>query len=143
ILAAEAMGADFAYMGSAFIATEEARAVEDYKRMLVESGAEDIVYTNLITGVHGNYLKSSVRNAGLDPDNLETSDSSAMSFAQGRNKKWKDIWGAGQSVSGINAVLPAGELVARLHAEYLEARRKLAGASPLVNPNWARLAQAA
>lgn len=143
ILAAEAMGADFAYMGSAFIATEEARAVEEYKRMLVESGAEDIVYTNLITGVHGNYLKSSVRNAGLDPDNLETSDKSAMSFAQGRNKKWKDIWGAGQSVSGIHEVVPAADLVARLHREYLEARRRLGGASPLVNPNWAALAEAA
>ena len=143
ILAAEAMGADFAYMGSAFIATEEARAVEDYKRMLVESGAEDIVYTNLITGVHGNYLKPSVRNAGLDPDNLETSDSSAMNFASDRKKKWKDIWGAGQSVSGIHAVLPAGELVARLHREYLEARRRLGGVSPMVNLNWARLAQAA
>jgi nitronate monooxygenase len=143
ILAAEAMGADFAYMGSAFIATEEARAVDDYKQMLVEAGADDIVYTNLITGVHGNYLKPSVRNAGLDPDNLETSDKSAMSFAQGRNKKWKDIWGAGQSVSGINAVLPARDLVTRLHGEYLEARRKLGGASPLVNPNWTRLAEAA
>lgn len=140
ILAAEAMGADFAYMGSAFIATEEARAVEEYKRMLVESAADDIVYTNLITGVHGNYLKTSVRNAGLDPDNLETSDKSAMSFAQGRNKKWKDIWGAGQSVSGIDAVLPASDLVGRLHREYLEARRKLGGASPLVNPNWAEAA---
>lgn len=137
ILAAEAMGADFAYMGSAFIATEEARAVEEYKNMLVESAADDIVYTNLITGVHGNYLKSSIRNAGLDPENLETSDKSAMNFAQGRNKKWKDIWGAGQSVSGINAVLPAAELVGRLHREYLEARRKLGSASPLVNPNWA------
>lgn len=143
ILAAEAMGADFAYMGSAFIATEEARAVEEYKAMLVASGAEDIVYTNLITGVHGNYLKPSVRKAGLDPDNLESSDSSAMSFASDRQKKWKDIWGAGQSVSGIDAVLPTAELVARLHREYLEARRKLGGASPLVNPNWARLAQAA
>jgi len=140
ILAAEAMGADFAYMGSAFIATEEARAVEEYKNMLVESAADDIVYTNLITGVHGNYLKTSVRNAGLDPDNLETSDKSAMSFAQGRNKKWKDIWGAGQSVSGIDAVLPASDLVGRLHREYLEARRKLGGASPLVNPNWAEAA---
>ena len=137
ILAAEAMGADFAYMGSAFIATEEARAVEEYKNMLVESAADDIVYTNLITGVHGNYLKSSIRNAGLDPENLETSDKSAMNFAQGRNKKWKDIWGAGQSVSGINAVLPAAELVGRLHREYHEARRKLGSASPLVNPNWA------
>lgn len=140
ILAAEAMGADFAYMGSAFIATKEARAVEEYKNMLVESGADDIVYTNLITGVHGNYLKTSIRNAGLDPDNLETSDKSAMSFASGRNKKWKDIWGAGQSVSGIDAVLPTAELVSRLHREYLEARRKLGGASPLVNPNWAKAA---
>jgi len=137
ILAAEAMGADFAYMGSAFIATDEARAVEEYKRMLVESGADDIVYTNLITGVHGNYLKTSVRNAGLDPDNLETSDKSAMNFAQGRNKKWKDIWGAGQSVSGIDAVWPAAELIGRLHREYLEARRDLGAASPLVNSNWA------
>jgi len=143
ILAAEAMGADFAYMGSAFIATTEARAVDDYKRMLVESGADDIVYTNLITGVHGNYLKHSVRNAGLDPDNLESSDKSAMNFASDRKKKWKDIWGAGQSVSGIDAVVPAGDLVARLHGEYLAARRALGGASPLVNPNWARLAQAA
>ncbi|MDB5415136.1 MAG: putative dioxygenase related to 2-nitropropane dioxygenase [Rubritepida sp.] len=143
ILAAEAMGADFAYMGSAFIATEEARAVEDYKRMLVESGASDIVYTNLITGVHGNYLKPSVRNAGLDPDNLETSDSSAMNFSSDRKKRWKDVWGAGQSVSGINAVVPAAELVARLHGEYLAARRALGGASPLVNPNWARLTHAA
>ena len=140
ILAAEAMGADFAYMGSAFIATEEARAVEEYKNMLVESAADDIVYTNLITGVHGNYLKTSVRNAGLDPDNLETSDKSAMSFASGRNKKWKDIWGAGQSVSGIHAVLPAADLVARLHREYMEARRKLGGASPLVSPKWAEAA---
>jgi nitronate monooxygenase len=143
ILAAEAMGADFAYMGSAFIATEEARAVDSYKAMLVEAGAEDIVYTNLITGVHGNYLKASIRNAGLDPDNLEQSDSSAMSFASDRKKKWKDIWGAGQSVSAITEVLPAGALVARLHAEYLEARAALGGASPLVNPAWARMAQAA
>ena len=138
ILAAEAMGADFAYMGSAFIATKEARAVEDYKRMLVEAGTEDIVYTNLITGVHGNYLKPSIRNAGLDPDNLETSDASAMNFSSDRKKKWKDIWGAGQSVSGIDAVLPAGELVARLHREYLEARRKMGSAPALVNPIWAR-----
>jgi nitronate monooxygenase len=111
--------------------------------MLVASGAEDIVYTNLITGVHGNYLKPSIRNAGMDPDNLEQSDSSAMSFASDRKKKWKDIWGAGQSVSNIDAILPAGELVARLHAEYLAARAALGGASPLVNPAWTRLAQAA
>lgn len=143
ILAAEAMGADFAYMGSAFIATEEARAVEDYKRMLVASGADDIVYTNLITGVHGNYLKTSIRNAGMDPDNLERSDPSAMNFGSDRKKKWKDIWGAGQSVSNIDAIRPAAELVAKLHGEYLAARAALGGASPLVNPTWARLAEAA
>ncbi|MCW8088078.1 NAD(P)H-dependent flavin oxidoreductase [Sabulicella glaciei] len=138
ILAAEAMGADFAYMGTAFIATEEARAVEDYKRMLVESGSSDIVYTNLITGVHGNYLKPSVRNAGLDPDNLETGDKSQMNFASDRKKRWKDVWGAGQSVSGIGAVVPASRLVDRLHAEYQEARRALGAGSPMLNRAWER-----
>jgi nitronate monooxygenase len=143
ILAAEAMGADFAYMGTAFIATEEARAVEDYKRMITASGASDIVYTNLITGVHGNYLKPSIRNAGMDPDNLETSDKSAMSFASDRKKKWKDIWGAGQSVSGISEIVPAADLIDRLHAEYSEARRRMGAPSPLLNPNWARVAEPA
>ncbi|MBY0337270.1 MAG: nitronate monooxygenase family protein [Acetobacteraceae bacterium] len=143
ILAAEAMGADFAYMGTAFIATEEARAVDDYKRMITESGASDIVYTNLITGVHGNYLKQSVRNAGLDPDNLETSDKSAMSFASDRKKKWKDIWGAGQSVSGIDAVVPAAHLVERLHLEYLAARRRMGAGNAMLNPAWQGLAAAA
>ncbi|MBR0680708.1 nitronate monooxygenase [Roseomonas eburnea] len=142
ILAAEAMGADFAYMGTAFIATEEARAVEDYKAMLVASGAEDIVYTNLVTGVHGNYLKPSLRRAGLDPESLPTSDPSAMNFGSDRKKKWKDIWGAGQSVSGVRKVVPAAALVDRLHAEYLEARRALGAASPLVNPDWGRRAAA-
>jgi nitronate monooxygenase len=137
ILAAEAMGADFAYMGTAFIATEEARAVDEYKQMVTESGASDIVYTNLITGVHGNYLRPSLVQAGLDPDNLETSDKSAMSYASGRNKRWKDVWGAGQSVSGIREVVPTAQLIDRLHAEYTEARRKLAAPSPLLNPNWA------
>jgi nitronate monooxygenase len=136
ILAAEAMGADFAYMGTAFIATEEARAVDDYKRMITESGAEDIVYTNLITGVHGNYLKPSIRNAGLDPDNLEKSDPSAMNFSSDRKKKWKDIWGAGQSVGGVDAVLPAAALVDRLAMEYAAARRALGAHSPIVNPQW-------
>lgn len=136
ILAAEAMGADFAYMGSAFIATEEARAVPDYKQMLVEAGAGDIVYTNLITGVHGNYLKPSLRRAGLDPDNLPASDPSAMDFGSDRKKRWKEIWGAGQSVSGIDAVRPAAALVDRLHAEYWAARRALGAASPLLNPAW-------
>ncbi|WP_421995345.1 NAD(P)H-dependent flavin oxidoreductase [Roseococcus sp.] len=143
ILAAEAMGADFAYMGTAFIATEEARATEDYKRMITESGASDIVYTNLITGVHGNYLKPSIRNAGMDPDNLETGDKSQMNFSSDRKKKWKDIWGAGQSVSGIEAVVPAADLIARLHGEYLEARRKIGAPSPLLNPNWARVPETA
>lgn len=143
ILAAEAMGADFAYMGTAFIATEEARAVEDYKRMITESGAADIVYTNLITGVHGNYLKPSIRNAGLDPDNLEKSDPSAMNFGSDRKKKWKDIWGAGQSVGGIHEVVPAGRLVDRLAAEYAAARRALGAHSPIVNPRWGQMAAAA
>jgi nitronate monooxygenase len=136
ILAAEAMGADFAYMGTAFIATEEARAVEDYKQMIVESGAGDIVYTNLITGVHGNYLKPSITRAGLDPDNLETGDKSQMTFASDRKKRWKDIWGAGQSVGGIHEVVPAARLVDRLAAEYAEARRVLGANSPIVNPGW-------
>lgn len=143
ILAAEAMGADFAYMGTAFIATDEARAAEGYKRMIVDSAASDIVYTNLITGVHGNYLKPSIRNAGMDPDNLEASDPSAMDFGSGRKKKWKDVWGAGQSVGGVGAVLPVAALVERLDREYLEARRALGGASPLVNQAWGRLATAA
>lgn len=142
ILAAEAMGADFAYMGTAFIATEEARAVEDYKRMLVESGAEDIVYTNLITGVHGNYLKPSLRRAGLDPDNLRGQEASQMNFGTERKRKWKDIWGAGQSVSGVGQVLPAATLVDRLDAEYAAARQALGAGSPLVNPSWGRRAAA-
>ena len=143
ILAAEAMGADFAYMGTAFIATEEARAVEEYKRMITESGAADIVYTNLITGVHGNYLKPSIRNAGMDPDNLEAGDKSQMSFASDRKKKWKDIWGAGQSVGGIHEVVPAAKLVERLAAEYAAARRALGAHSPIVNARWGQMAAAA
>jgi nitronate monooxygenase len=143
ILAAEAMGADFAYMGTAFIATEEARAVEDYKRMITESGAEDIVYTNLITGVHGNYLKPSLRNAGLDPDKLENSDPSAMNFSSDRKKKWKDIWGAGQSVGGVHEVAPTAKLVDRLAAEYAAARRALGAHSPIVNARWGQMVAAA
>ncbi len=136
ILAAEAMGADFAYMGSAFIATEEARAVDDYKRMVVEATAADIVYTNMISGVHGNYLKPSMLRAGLDPDNLETGDKSQMTFASDRKKRWKDIWGAGQSVGGVHEVLPAARLVDRLAGEYAAARQAMGAGSPLVNPNW-------
>lgn len=127
ILAAQAMGADLAYMGSAFIATNEANAPDTYKQMIVDSAAEDIVYSNLFTGVLGNYLKGSVRNAGLDPDNLERSDPSKMSFASGsgKTKAWKDIWGAGQGVGAIHDVLPAAERIARLKAEYDKAKRGL------------------
>jgi nitronate monooxygenase len=126
VLAAQAMGADFAYIGSAFIATEEARAVEAYKRMIVDSASHDIVYSNLFTGVHGNYLKGSIRNAGLDPENLAVSDPSAMSFGGDAKKAWKDIWGSGQGIGAVKQVLPARELVARLQREYDAARARLA-----------------
>lgn len=125
ILAAQAMGADLAYIGSPFIATHEARAVEAYKQMIVDSGAEDIVYSNLFTGVHGNYLKGSIRNAGLDPDALPESDPSKMNFGGNSAKAWKDIWGAGQGIGSVKAVVGAAELVARLSQEYLEAKRNL------------------
>jgi nitronate monooxygenase len=131
VLAAQAMGADFAYIGSAFIATEEARATEGYKQMIVESTSDDIVYSNLFTGVHGNYLRGSIVNAGLDPDNLPVSDPSKMSFGAGSDgeisakKAWKDIWGCGQGIGAVDAVLPTRELVARLKREYEEARRRL------------------
>lgn len=142
ILAAEAMGADFAYMGTAFIATQEARAVEDYKAMIVGAGAEDIIYTNLITGVHGNYLKPSLRAAGLDPDNLAGVEGSTMNFGTDRKRKWKDIWGAGQSVSGLKEVVPAAALIDRLAGEYAAARARINAGSPLVNPAWGRRAAA-
>ena len=127
VLAAQAMGADFGYIGSAFIATEEANASPEYKAMLVESGAGDIVYTNLITGVHGNYLKGSLVRAGLDPDNLPTSDATAMNFGTDREKPkaWKDIWGSGQGIGAVREVVPAAELVARLLREYHAARARL------------------
>jgi nitronate monooxygenase len=125
ILAAQAMGADLAYMGTAFIATREANASDAYKQMIVDSSADDIVYSNLFTGVHGNYLKPSIAAAGLDPDNLPQSDPSKMNFGSGSVKAWKDIWGAGQSVSAVHEVLPAAELVARLKREYEEAKRRL------------------
>ena len=127
VLAAQAMGADFAYVGSAFIATEEANASPDYKAMLVSGSADDIVYTNLITGVHGNYLKGSLVAAGLDPDNLPTSDATAMNFGSDRQKPkaWKDIWGSGQGIGAVKAVVPAAELVARLTREYDAARARL------------------
>ncbi|MEO3470524.1 nitronate monooxygenase family protein [Roseomonas sp. CAU 1739] len=142
ILAAEAMGADFAYMGSAFIATEEARAVEDYKAMIVAAEASDIIYTNLITGVHGNYLKPSLRKAGLDPENLGGIEGSQMNFGTERKRKWKDIWGAGQSVSGVKEVVPAAALIDRLAGEYAAARARINAGSPLVNAGWGRRAAA-
>jgi nitronate monooxygenase len=128
VLAAQAMGADLAYIGSAFIATEEANAPEAYKQMIVDSAAGDIVYTNLFTGVLGNYLKGSILKAGLDPDNLPESDPSKMNFAGGEGSKakaWKDIWGAGQGVGGVHEVVSAADLVMRLKREYDEAKAKL------------------
>ena len=124
ILAAQAMGADFAYIGSAFIATEEARAAEAYKQAIVECSSDDIVYSNLFTGVHGNYLAPSIRAAGLDPENLPESDPSKMNFGSDR-KAWKDIWGCGQGIGAIRAVTSTAELVARLRSEYEAARARL------------------
>ena len=130
ILAAQAMGADLAYIGSPFIATEEANAVPDYKDMIVASGADDIVYSNLFTGVHGNYLKPSIARAGMDPDNLESSDPSTMNFGADREKpkSWKEIWGSGQGIGAVKQILPAARLVDRLAAEYTAAREALCGA---------------
>jgi nitronate monooxygenase len=129
ILAAQAMGADFAYIGSAFIATEEARAVEGYKAMITQSDSDDIVYSNFYTGIHGNYLKGSIRNAGMDPDNLPVSDPSKMNFASGEGKNnakaWKDIWGCGQGIGAIHEVMPAADLVARFKREYAEAKARI------------------
>jgi nitronate monooxygenase len=131
VLAAQAMGADLAYIGSAFIATEEARASDAYKQAIVEGSSDDIVYSNLFTGVHGNYLKASIRAAGLDPDRLPESDPSKMSFGGGegsKSKAWKDIWGCGQGIGAVDKVVPARELVARLAREYEAARRQLLAA---------------
>ncbi|RXT29404.1 nitronate monooxygenase [Rhizobium leguminosarum] len=128
ILAAEAMGADMAYIGSPFIATQEARAADAYKQAIVEGAASDIVYSNYFTGVHGNYLKPSIVAAGMDPDNLPLADVSKMDFEQavGGAKAWKDIWGSGQGISAIKAVEPVAKLVDRLEAEYRAARTRLA-----------------
>ncbi len=125
ILAAQAMGADFAYIGSAFIATHEARAQDAYKQAIVDSNSDDIVYSNLFTGVHGNYLAPSIRAAGLDPDNLPESDPSKMNFGGDAKKAWKDIWGCGQGIGAINAVTSTAELVAKLRREYEAARARL------------------
>ncbi len=125
VLAAQAMGADFAYVGSAFIATDEARAADDYKQAVVDANSDDIVYSNLFTGVHGNYLAASIRNAGLDPAHLPESDPSAMNFGGDAKKAWKDIWGCGQGIGAVKAVVPAAELVARLKREYQEAKLRI------------------
>jgi nitronate monooxygenase len=126
ILAAQAMGADLAYIGSAFIATEEARASDAYKQMIVASNSDDIVYSNLFTGVHGNYLRGSIVAAGMDPDKLPESDPSAMNFGGSAAKAWKEIWGSGQGIGAVREVLPAAQLVARLKREYAAARERLA-----------------
>ncbi len=127
VLAALAAGADFAYIGSAFIATDEARASDAYKQCVVDSNSDDIVYSNLFTGVHGNYLKPSIRAAGMDPDHLPESDPSKMNFGGGdaAKKAWKDIWGCGQGIGAVKAVVPAAQLVARLADEMRAARRRL------------------
>lgn len=125
VLAAQAMGADFAYIGSAFIATDEARAVDAYKQAIVEGDSDDVIYSNLFTGVHGNYLAPSIRAAGLDPDNLPESDPSKMNFGGGAQKAWKDIWGCGQGIGVIDKVQSTADLVARLKREYEQARSRL------------------
>jgi nitronate monooxygenase len=130
VLGALACGADFAYIGSAFIATEEARASDAYKQMITECTSDDIVYSSLFTGVHGNYLKPSIRNAGLDPDHLPEGDISTMQFgsAGGPKKAWKDIWGCGQGIGAVKAVVPVAEMVARLRREFDAARRRVCAA---------------
>ena len=128
VLAAQAMGADLAYIGSPFIATHEARAPDGYKEMIVASKAADIIYTNLFTGVHGNYLKGSIEAAGMDPANLPVSDPSKMDFGGDKAKAWKDIWGCGQGIGAVDGVVGAAELVDRLAREYDSARARLTGA---------------
>jgi len=128
ILAAQACGADLAYIGSAFIATAEANADQGYKDGIVEGRAADIVYSNLFTGVHGNYLRGSIVASGMDPDNLPEGDLKTMNFGSGGNTKvkaWKDIWGSGQGISPVRGVLPVADFVAQLEDQYLAARREL------------------
>jgi len=127
VAAAKMLGADFAYIGTRFIATQEANAEPEYKQCLIDSAAEDIIYSSLFTGVHGNYLKPSVVNAGLDPNNLPDADKTAMNFGSGGNtdaKAWKDIWGSGQGIGSIQDAPPASELISRLREEYLAAIKK-------------------
>jgi nitronate monooxygenase len=126
VLAAQAMGADLAYIGSAFIATHEARAAEGYKEMITKSNSDDIVYSNFYTGIHGNYLKGSIKNAGMDPDNLPQSDPSKMNFgSSGGAKAWKDIWGCGQGIGSIKEITSTADLVARMRREYAQAKARL------------------
>jgi nitronate monooxygenase len=128
VLAAQAMGADLAYIGSAFIATDEANAEQAYKQAIVDCAASDIIYSNLFTGVHGNYLRPSIEQAGLDPDNLPVSDPSAMNFASGGNtdaKAWKDIWGCGQGIGAVKSIGPAAVYIDKLKQEYDEAKKRL------------------
>ena len=142
ILAARAAGADLAYIGSAFIATAEARAAEGYKQMIVDSRADDIVYSNLFTGIHGNYLKPSIVAAGMDPDNLPVSDASAMNFGSGggsKSKAWRDIWGCGQGIGAVRAVESVAERVDRLADEYEAALARISGGP---TSSWARQAPA-
>ena len=125
VLAAQAAGADFAYIGSAFIATQEARASDAYKQAIVDSDSDDIVYSNLFTGVHGNYLAPSIRNAGLDPEHLPESDPSKMNFGGDKTKAWKDIWGCGQGIGAVTQIQSTAEYVAKLKREYAAARQRL------------------
>jgi nitronate monooxygenase len=125
VLAAQAMGADFAYIGSAFISTEEARAAQEYKQAIVDSNSDDIVYSNLFTGVHGNYLAPSIRAAGLDPEHLPESDPSKMNFGGDKSRAWKDIWGCGQGIGAVTKVQRTADFVAQLKREYASARARL------------------
>jgi len=129
ILAAQAMGADLGYIGSAFIATKEANSHPEYKQMLVDGAADDIVYTNFFTGVHGNYLKPSITRAGLDPAEIPQSDASKMNFSSGTSKpkSWKEIWGSGQGIAAVKEVVGAAELIERLKGEYAAARARMCG----------------
>ncbi len=129
ILAAEAMGADFGYIGSAFIATHEARADDRYKQMIVDSAADDIIYSSLFTGVHGNYLAPSIKAAGMDPNNLPEGDISTMDFDNWdkKPKAWKEIWGCGQGIDAVKSVLSVDDLVSRLQSEYLKAKLRISG----------------
>ncbi|CAA9439361.1 MAG: Dioxygenases related to 2-nitropropane dioxygenase, partial [uncultured Ramlibacter sp.] len=132
VLASQAMGADFAYIGSAFIATHEARASDAYKQAIVDGNSDEIVYSSLFTGVHGNYLKASVRAVGLDPDNLPESDPSKMNFGGGEGSKpkaWKEIWGCGQGIGAVHEVTSAAALIARLKTEYAQAQQRLLGSA--------------